>query len=164
MRLALTKPRVIGWLLALATVITVTINQRDVGIARDEVVYMAAGTHYADWWLGLVTFDHGVGGDRIKRTFEENHEHPPLMKTLSGLSHRVLHDKLGIAGELTAFRFPAAALHGVLVLLVFSMTVSLWGLAEAVIAALCLLLLPRALFHAGLACFDAPIMTLWFAR
>ena len=23
--------------------------------------------------------------------------------------------------------------------------------------------LPRALFHAGLACFDAPIMTLWFA-
>jgi 4-amino-4-deoxy-L-arabinose transferase-like glycosyltransferase len=159
----LRMPRVIGWVLALVTVITVTINQRDIGIARDEVIYMSSGTHYADWWLGLVTFQHGVGGDRIKRTFEENHEHPPLIKTLSGLSHRVLHDKLGIAGELTAFRFPAAVLHGVLVLLVFTMVFELWGLAEAIIAALCLLLLPRALFHAGLTCFDAPIMTLWFA-
>jgi 4-amino-4-deoxy-L-arabinose transferase-like glycosyltransferase len=54
-------------------------------------------------------------------------------------------------------------MHGVLVLLVFAMVVQLWALAEAVVAALLVMLLPRALFHAGLACFDAPIMTLWFA-
>ena len=30
-------------------------------------------------------------------------------------------------------------------------------------AALLVLLLPRAFFHAGLATFDAPIVTLWFA-
>ena len=47
--------------------------------------------------------------------------------------------------------------------LVYSMTLALWGFGEAILAALCTLLLPRALFHAGLACFDAPIMTLWFA-
>ena len=47
--------------------VTVTINQREIGIARDETVYMAAGSHYAEWWLGLVTFDHGIGSERIKR-------------------------------------------------------------------------------------------------
>src|SRR5205823_1846918 len=36
------------------------------------------------------------------------------------------------------------------------------ALPEAVISSVLLALLPRALFHAGLACFDAPIMTFWF--
>src|SRR4051812_6081596 len=52
---------------------------------------------------------------------------------------------------------------GVAVALVYFFALALWGLAEAIVAALALLLLPRAMFHAGLACFDAPAMTLWFA-
>src|SRR5262249_24573121 len=89
-----------------------------------------------------------------------NSEHPPLMKTLDGISHKLLH---GVTDELTAFRVPSALLEGACVWLVFAMTLELWGLAGAVIAALCLMLLPRALFHASLACFDAPSMVLWFA-
>jgi 4-amino-4-deoxy-L-arabinose transferase-like glycosyltransferase len=161
-------PRAIGWLLALATVALVVGNEQQVGFARDEVVYMSHGGAYADWWIGLVTLDHGVSREGITRTFggpgatDGNREHPPLMKTLYGLSHRLLHRRLGL-DEATAYRLPNALLHGLLVLLVFLMVLELWGTAEAVIASLLVMALPRALFHASLACFDAPIMTLWFA-
>ncbi|MGE5181254.1 MAG: ArnT family glycosyltransferase [Acidobacteriota bacterium] len=142
------------------TTVVVLVNQRHVGIARDETVYMSAGERYAHWWL------HGGAGG-IEATWGgpmgggNNPEHPPLVKTLAGLSHAALHP-LGV-DELTAFRFPSAALHGACAWLVYAITLELWGFAEAIVAALCLLLLPRALFHAGLDCFDAPIMTLWFA-
>jgi 4-amino-4-deoxy-L-arabinose transferase-like glycosyltransferase len=161
--------RLIGWALAVVTAMVVMVNQREVGIARDEVVYIQSGEHYADWWIGLVTFRHGINQASVTQTFggpgatDNNREHPPLMKTLFGLSERLLHDKLGLASELAASRLPSAIAHGVAVLLVYVMVLELWGLAEAILAALLLLALPRALFHAGLACFDAPTMTLWLA-
>jgi len=161
--------RLIGGALALIATIVVVVNQRDVGIARDEVVYMQNGAHYADWWVGLVTLDHGISEKSVTQTFggpgatDNNREHPPLMKTLFGLSEKLLHRTLGVAGEVTAFRLPAAIMHGVLVLLAYAMVLELWGTAQAIVAALLLVFLPRAVFHAGLACFDAPAMTLWFA-
>lgn len=159
----------LGWGLAIAAAVAVVVNQRDVGIARDEVVYMQNGGRYADWWIGLVTLRHGVSEASVARTFggpgatDNNREHPPVMKTLFGLSDRLLHRGLGITDELTAFRLPSAMMHGLAVLLVYLMALELWGLAEAIVAALLLACLPRALFHAGLACFDAPTMTLWLA-
>jgi len=161
--------RLIGLGLALVATIVVVVNQRDVGIARDEVVYMQSGARYADWWTGLVTLDHGISEKSVTQTFggpnatDNNREHPPLMKTLFGLSEKLLHRKLGVTGEVTAYRLPSAIMHGVLVLLAYLMVLELWGMAQAIIAALLLMLLPRAVFHAGLACFDAPTMTLWFA-
>ena len=162
------RARAIGWLLALVTVVGVCASSRDLGIARDEMVYFGAADKYADWWTGLVTFQHGVSRASITASWggpqptDNNREHPPVVKTLMGLSHRLLHDKLGLP-ELASYRFPQALLHGVLVLLVFWFVLDLWGLLEGVAAALLLMLLPRALFHASLACFDAPITTLWFA-
>lgn len=162
-------PRRMGAVLAVFATIAVLVTQRDIGIARDETVYLSAGARYAQWWGGLVTFRHGVSADTIDRTFgganggPNNPEHPPLIKTLSGFSHYAFYDVLPIFDELTAFRFPSALLAGLLVWLVFVMTLELWGLAEAVIAGLCVMTVPRALFHAGLTCFDAPAMTLWFA-
>src|SRR5205814_690406 len=47
-----TRNRIIGMTLAVLTVVLVQVNQSQVGIARDEVVYMNAGARYADWWLG----------------------------------------------------------------------------------------------------------------
>ncbi len=165
--IALIGRRTIGWILALVTVALVISNQQEVGLARDELVYMQSGSTYAKWWRGAVTFD-GWSHDKITKSWggpgptDNNREHPPLIKTMSGFSKWVLADGLGV-DETTAYRFPSAVLHGVLVLLVFLMVLELWGFAEAVMSALLVMLLPRALFHAGLACFDAPIMTLWFA-
>ncbi|MDB4963119.1 MAG: hypothetical protein JWP01_3118 [Myxococcales bacterium] len=164
----MTTQRIVGWALALLTTLLVLANQQEVGVARDEVVYMQNGSRYADWWIGLATFEHGIGKETVTRTFggpgptDNNREHPPLMKTLFGLSEKLLHDKLGV-DEITAYRAPTAIFHGLCVLLVYLMALSVWGFAEAIVSALLLMLLPRALFHAGLAAFDAPIMTLWFA-
>ena len=166
-RVVTRNQRLIGWLIALATTITVVVNQRDVGIARDETVYMQAGPRYFAWWKSLVTFDHARPS--IENVFGgapgggTNAEHPPLMKTALGFSTWLFHDKLGIFDELTACRLPTAVLHGVLVALVYAMVLAIWGFAEAIVAALLVLCLPRLLFHAGLACFDAPITALWFA-
>jgi hypothetical protein len=160
--------RSVGLILAVITTMLVVANQQEVGLARDEIVYMQNGMRYADWWIGLVKLEHGISKQSITRTFggpgatDNNREHPPLMKTLFGLSQRLAHEKLGV-DEVTAFRLPSAVMQGVLVLLVFSMVFALWGFLEAVIASLLIAFLPRAMFHASLACFDAPIMTLWFA-
>jgi hypothetical protein len=148
--------RAVGVILAVIATMLVLANQHEVGLARDEIVYMQNGMRYADWWIGLASFQHGVSKEGVTRTFggpnatDNNREHPPLMKTLTGLSHRVLHEKLGV-DEVTAFRFPSAVMQGVLVLLVFSMVFSIWGFLEAVIAALLVMFLPRAMFHASLA-------------
>jgi hypothetical protein len=164
-----TARRWLGWGLAIVTAAVVMVNQRGVGIARDEVVYIQYGEHYASWWLGLVRFEHGISEKSVAQTWggpvatDNNREHPPLMKTLFGLSEHLLHGGLGVTDEVTASRLPAAILHGLCVLLVYRFALELWGLAEAILAALLLLALPRAVFHAGLACFDAPSMTLWFA-
>lgn len=168
MKITSDRRYVLGWLLAIVTVVATTCNARALGIARDETVYFGAGARYADWWLGLATLAHGASRESIEQTFGGgfggggNPEHPPLVKTAMGLSHVLLHDKLGVADDVTAYRLPSAIAHGALVLLVYAMTLELWGLGEAIVAALLLLLLPRALLHAGLACFDAPIMATWF--
>jgi hypothetical protein len=71
------KQRLVGLALAFVTVIAVMVNQRDVGIARDEVVYMSAGKSYAHWWLG--------GFGPIEKTWggplggANNPEHPPFV-------------------------------------------------------------------------------------
>ena len=156
--------------LAIGSFAWVASAQRAQGIARDETVYMSYGGRYAAWWSDLVTgvddtltekaITAHFGGDRDT---DGNREHPPLMKTLFGFSKKLFDDGLGWTGAVTAYRLPTAAMNGLLIALVFLFTSSVWGLAEGLIAALATLLLPRAFFHAGLACFDAPITTLWFA-
>jgi hypothetical protein len=157
----------VGWILCAITIAITLANQHEVGVARDEIVYMQNGMRYSDWWANAL---HGKGLSKagITQTFggpgatDNNREHPPLMKTLFGMSQRIFHVRLG-GDEITAFRLPSAIGHGLLVAFVFGMVLALWGFTEAMLAALFVMFLPRALFHAGLACFDAPITTLWFA-
>ncbi len=168
MRRYLPSARAFGYILAALTVAFVVANGQQVGIARDEMVYFGAGDHYADWWIGLAKGTHGISRAELTKGFgganptDNNREHPPFVKTLMGFSHQLGHQALGLP-ELATYRFPSALLHGLLVLLVYWMVLELWGFAEATTAALLLVLLPRALFHASLACFDAPITALWFA-
>lgn len=144
--------------------------QRDQGLARDELVYMRHGTRYAQWWGDFLT---GVDGTASAETITEhfggasptanNREHPPLMKTLFGASERLFHARWGWTSRTTAYRLPSAAVYGLLVALVVLFGTSLWGLTEGVIAGALTLFLPRTLFHAGLAAFDAPMVALWVA-
>jgi hypothetical protein len=146
------------------------VSQRDQGIARDETVYMHHGSKYADWWLGLLTFEGGhlteeditkhFGGDK---PWANNREHPPLMKTLFGLSERLFHDKLGWFSQTSSYRLPTVVVSSLLIVLAFLFVSRLWGMKEGLFAAVFCFLLPRWFFHAGLATFDAPVATFWFA-
>ncbi|HUQ05211.1 MAG TPA: glycosyltransferase family 39 protein [Kofleriaceae bacterium] len=155
------------WLVTFAMVV---VAQRDIGIARDETVYMGHGSKYARWWIDAITGKDGTISEKGitaawggKGATDNNREHPPLMKTAFGFSELVLHDKLGVASEVTAYRVPTAAMFAWLVVVVFFWAAQVWGTGTGLIAALLALFLPRAFFHAGLACFDAPIATLWVA-
>ena len=44
------RARIVGWGLVVLTIVVVMVNQRDVGIARDETVYMSAGARYWHWF------------------------------------------------------------------------------------------------------------------
>ena len=100
--------RIAAAALAVVAFVWVLAAQRGQGIARDEVVYMRVADKYATWWLDLVTFEGGtVNEERITATFggkpgsANNPEHPPLMKTLFGLSKKVFHDGLGWTSAVT---------------------------------------------------------------
>lgn len=160
----------IAILLFLFASILVISAQRDQGIARDEEVYMRHGARYADWWVEFATgTDDMAKKETITRYFggvgatDNNREHPPLMKTLFGLSERLLHDKLKWTSDVTGYRVPSALVNALLISLVFLFVAGLWGRTAGLGAALLLLFLPRAFFHAGLATFDAPVVTFWFA-
>jgi hypothetical protein len=157
-------------LLAAAACAWVLVSQRDVGLARDETVYMHHGSRYADWWIGLVRGQHDIMSAGVitshfggRGVTDGNREHPPLMKTLFGLSERLLHQKLGWLDRISAYRLPSAVMNGALVALIYLFAGALWGQAVGLLAALFLLLLPRAFFHAGLATFDCAVVTVWVA-
>ncbi len=166
---AAARVRALALALGLCAAALALANQRQVGIARDETVYFAAGSRYASWWLGVLAGERSLDATSITAAFggrgatDNNREHPPLMKTWSGLSEHLLHDRWGLLDEVSAYRAPAAALHGLLIALILSFAARAFGLGSGLCAALAMLLLPRALLHAGLACFDGPITTLWFA-
>jgi hypothetical protein len=157
-------------------VLTLAASTRQ-GVHRDESVYMQAGERYAAYWNGAVT-------GKVKAPFSEktvaatwscgeacNSEHPPLMKTLYGLSWRTFK----FLSPVTAFRLPTALMFGILAALVYLFFVDAWavregpaarvaaGRAAALAAALLTAAQPRAFFHAQTASFDLPAATLWFA-
>jgi 4-amino-4-deoxy-L-arabinose transferase-like glycosyltransferase len=161
------------WITALALAVgafaLVMTAQKDLGVARDEVVYMAHGSKYAAWWSGALSGKGMVNEAAITAHFggpgatANNREHPPLMKTLMGFSEKWFHRDLGWAGSISAYRMPSAAMNALLIALVFLFASGIWGYAAGVIAALLTLFLPRAFFHAGLAAFDAAMVTMWMA-
>ena len=63
------------------------------GINRDEAYYMEAGELYVTYWEKVLTGDlpRPFSDGAIRRFWDYNHEHPPLMKLLYGLSWRALH-------------------------------------------------------------------------
>ena len=100
-------------------------QQRGRHRARRGRLHAATARSYADWWIGLVTFEHGVvegehhahvrrpGRDRQQPRAPAADE--DAVRALAPAPAR----QLGVVDELTAYRLPIALLHGVLVLLVF---------------------------------------------
>lgn len=144
----------VAWLLA---------TSRNLGFARDEGFYFHSATAYARWFeqvgeLGWRAFSRPI----VDAAWHVNHEHPSLMKSAFALSWLVLHRKLHLfADASTAFRFPGMLMAGASLWITYVFGARAYSRAAGAIAAGCLALMPHYFYHAHLACFDVPIVTMW---
>ncbi len=145
-------------------VVLLVATASDVGFARDEGFYFTAAEQYMRWF-DFMREDRAAAmtQEGVDRFWRINSEHPPLMKVLFGLSHKLFAEKLGWMLESTAYRFPGMIMGGLLLYLVVLFGTSIGGLRTGVAAAIALALMPRFFYHAHLDCFDVPITTMWFA-
>jgi 4-amino-4-deoxy-L-arabinose transferase-like glycosyltransferase len=133
------------------------------GYARDEGFYFHAASSYGAW-LERLWASPGAAIERraVDAAWGVNHEHPALIKTLFALSNLLLQKRLHLfAMEGTSYRFPAMALAGGLISLVYVWGAQARSRAAGLVAAALLAAMPRFFYHAHLACFDAPIVALW---
>lgn len=132
------------------------------GYARDEGFYFVAADRYAAWFeLLFRDFRAAIARPAVDAAWGVNHEHPALIKSLFALSS-LLQKKLGLfAMPGTSYRFPAMVLSGVGVGLVYLWGTQARGRAAGLAAAALFAMLPQYFYHAHLACFDAPIVTMW---
>jgi 4-amino-4-deoxy-L-arabinose transferase-like glycosyltransferase len=154
----------IGAALFFFTVGLLSQTSQSVGFTRDEGYYFKAAENYAGYFDDVV--DHARRGEMggvfekkvIDKHWSYNHEHPVLVKTLFGLSWRVLHKGWGLFSlESQAFRFPAWLFAGLSVALIFLFARRLLSRGPAILCALIWLSLPRTFWHMHLACFDIPV-------
>jgi len=133
----------------------------DLGFTRDEGFYFDAADDYARWFQKLWE-DPGAATTReaVDAGWRRNHEHPPLMKSLFGLSNSILHERFGLFDEAsTAYRFPGMLASAMAVWLTFLFGAAAYSRTVGAFAAAAFALAPRPFFHAHLACFDMAITT-----
>lgn len=144
----------VAWLLGTA---------RSLGFSRDEGFYFSAATEYERWFKLLLkaprkAFERGA----IDGIWQNNHEHPSLMKSLFALSHMFLYEKWKIFSDAsTAFRFPGMLMMALAIFVTYMFAARAFSRRAGVVAAVALGLMPRLFYHAHLACFDVPIMAMW---
>ncbi|MEE2786723.1 MAG: glycosyltransferase family 39 protein [Myxococcota bacterium] len=147
----------IGWTSILAA------TSHDVGIPRDESFYFQAADRAAWWFESLGRADvASFEPDAIRRGFQYNREHPVLMKSLFGLSHRFLHEKWGLVDDpILAYRLPTMVMAGLSLWLAWLLGIIAANRMVAFVAVLALCAMPRLFFHSHLACFDGPVTFMW---
>jgi hypothetical protein len=157
------RDHVIGAALGLAYVLWLVATARSLGFPRDEGVYFHAGESYVRWWRLLLTTPHeALKPNVIDGAWSFNSEHPPLMKTLFGVSWWFFHEQLHIFQDAsTAFRLPGMASAGLALWVTYLFGARAYGRVAGLVGAILLGLMPRVFFHAHLACFDVPITAMW---
>lgn len=140
--------------LCLCAIIAFTLN--DFGITWDEPVYFYAGDSYFKWSLN-------PSYEKIEAYWRINHEHPPLVKLLSGFSHYIFWEKLNLFGHIFSYRLPILIFVFIANYFLFRFMADLLSLPIAFLSALIFFSLPRIFFHSHLGAFDYPVSALWIA-
>jgi 4-amino-4-deoxy-L-arabinose transferase-like glycosyltransferase len=133
------------------------------GYVRDEGYYFRAAQEYGGWWDVLFSkrFTEAFAKDEIARHFSFNTEHPALVKLSQGLTHRVLHEWLGLTEPAQGYRFSGFLFAGLSLLATFLLGRALISAKVGLLAALFVAAIPRYFYDAHLACFDVPITAMW---
>jgi hypothetical protein len=157
------RDHLIGAGIALLYTVALALTARTIGFPRDEGTYFRAASSYVGWWVELLEHpEQALRQGAIDAAWGINHEHPPLMKTLFGISWYVLHERWHVLADAsTAYRLPAMCLAGVALWITYVFGARAWSRTAGLVAAALLGLMPRVFFHSHLACFDVPIMTMW---
>jgi 4-amino-4-deoxy-L-arabinose transferase-like glycosyltransferase len=142
------------WLLATA---------RSLGFPRDEGFYFHAASDYARWFDMLFSSSsQAFERANIDGIWQNNHEHPALMKSLFALSWQYFYNKWHwFSDASTAFRFPGMVMGGLALYVTYLFGARAFSRKAGALAAVLLGAMPAVFFNAHLACFDAPIMTMW---
>ena len=145
------------------------VSTMDMGFTRDEGYYFHAAEDYQGWfteWEENRAAGHGEDSftmDNIGKHWDNNPEHPVLLKTLFGLSWHELAVERDWMAPTTAMRFPTALFAALLSAFLFLFFVEAFGArVGALFAVSALVFMPRYFFHSHLACFDSPMSTMWF--
>ncbi|HNN95301.1 MAG TPA: glycosyltransferase family 39 protein [Pseudomonadota bacterium] len=178
---------VIALLLLLLGTLSLAVAGRSLGFTRDEGYYFTAAENHVGYLEeSLQGAAHGrpltfANRQVIDRWLGYNSEHPPLLKTLFGLSWRLLHrctcDRepglhpvsyphrhrtLGLLSQGAAMRLPTQLLGGALAAAVYLFAALCLSRFAGLVAAALTLLQPRLFFHSQLSCFDAPVTAFIF--
>ena len=154
---------VIAKLLATGYLVLLLGTTKSLGYTRDEGFYFQAATSYGRWFADLFAHGkHALDPRAVDAAWSTNHEHPGLIKGLFALSNLVLQQRFHLfSADGTSFRFPGMALASLGVGLTYLWAARASGRVGGLTAAFALAMMPRFFFHAHLACFDAPVVTMW---
>jgi len=171
-----------AFVLGVGTFALLFFTSEDVGVARDEGIYINAAEEYQRYVTEVDKRpDLRANRRTIDRYYRVNAEHPPGTKHLYGLSWRYLHrcnchrttprtrpgkpphDKTwGVVDDLTALRLPAMVAAALLAAFIYLFGAIAFGRFAGFVAALAYVSLPRVFFHSHLAGLDAPITAAMF--
>lgn len=133
------------------------------GFCRDESFYFHAAGSYAAWFKLLFAgkkeaFQQSV----IDAYWSNNHEHPSLVKSLFAISWMFLHEKWKLIEHPSlALRVPGMFFGALGVYVTYLFGCRLHSRVAGLVGAFALALIPTVFYHAHLACFDVPVMTMW---
>lgn len=152
------RDHAIGFALAAIYVAVLLLSSRNLGMSRDEGFYVVAAERYAEWFRILSDdSSRAFETETIDRIWNYNNEHPPLSKALFALSY-IAQEKWQIFSQQSmAYRFPAMAMAGLLLWLLYIFGARAHSRTAGLFAAAAYALLPQPFYHAHLACFDIPI-------
>jgi len=158
------RDHLIGVLLMVGYMVVLMNTARDLGMSRDEGFYVNAAQAYAHFFEVLAEdSNRALSRDFIDRIWSNNHEHPPLVKSVFAWSYLVQRKWEIFPFPSLSYRFGGMLSAGLLLWLTYIFGARLFGRSAGIFAALVLALIPRLFYHSHLAAFDVPIvlMTTW---
>jgi len=149
----------LAWPMALLTFALLMSTAGDIGVTWDEPIYATCAENVA-WWLKTLLRDPAAAfaPEAIGRGWGLAHEHPPLVRVVSGLGWMLT--KAWLPPPLT-HRVGNMVLAAALVGLLACWGTRVSGPWAGLFTAAALLTMPRLFFHAHLAALDFPLAAVW---